>query len=90
MTEAIKTVRIISAAQAGNDVSNHKTVNIITTSKYDPGNEIPTRLQQTGATGPLAFDAPYPTVVAGPTGASSISPTNSLPTIFVSGYNGPV
>jgi hypothetical protein len=90
MTEAIKTVRIVAASQVGVDQNVHKTVNIITTSKYDPAEQIPTRLQQTGATGPLAFDAPYPTVVAGPTGASSISPTNSLPTIFVSGYNGPV
>jgi hypothetical protein len=89
MTEATKTVRIVSSSAAGVDLNVHKTVAIITTSKYDPAESIPTRLQQTGATGPAAANAPYATVIAGPTGASNVA-NQGLPVIFVLGYNGPV
>lgn len=88
MAEAIKTVRIISAAQAGVDLNRHKTVNIITTSKVDPLDLIPTRRQATGPTGPAQLGV-YSTVVAGPTGANSVA-ANGLPTVFISGYTGPV
>lgn len=88
MSEAQKSYRVISAAQAAASKANvHRTVNVITDNvNNDTAKSVRPCKQVTQA--PPAHECE--TVIVGATGTNAAPPkANGLPTVFIAGYTGP-